>query len=170
MAKGELAIVLHAHLPYVRSEVPGSLEEDWFFQALMECYLPLLQTFEDAASSKGQSPKATMALSPTLLSLFQDEDLKKRFPEWLKVRTNLLNNVPANQKDAAAHLRGKIQNQLNQWISCDGDLISRFTALQSSGVLDLLTCAATHGYLPLLRENPEASNGQFQTAVREHHR
>ena len=49
MAQGELALVLHAHLPYVRSETPGSLEEDWFFQALMECYLPLLQTIEEAA-------------------------------------------------------------------------------------------------------------------------
>ena len=43
MAAGELALVLHAHLPYVRSGEPGSLEEDWYYQALQECYLPLLQ-------------------------------------------------------------------------------------------------------------------------------
>ena len=46
MSNGALALVLHAHLPYVRSVVPGSLEEDWFFQALMECYLPLLEVLE----------------------------------------------------------------------------------------------------------------------------
>ena len=33
---GDLALVLHAHLPYVRSSEPGSLEEDWYFQALQE--------------------------------------------------------------------------------------------------------------------------------------
>ncbi|MBJ7364014.1 MAG: hypothetical protein JHD39_03810, partial [Synechococcus sp. SupBloom_Metag_053] len=42
MAAGALALVLHGHLPYVRSRDPGSLEEDWFFQALVESYLPLL--------------------------------------------------------------------------------------------------------------------------------
>ncbi len=36
MAAGELALVLHAHLPYVRSGEPGSLEEDWYYQALQE--------------------------------------------------------------------------------------------------------------------------------------
>ena len=50
MSNGALALVLHAHLPYVRSVVPGSLEEDWFFQALMECYLPLLEVLEQAAA------------------------------------------------------------------------------------------------------------------------
>ena len=69
MTKGNLAIVLHAHLPYVRSEEAGSLEEDWFFQALIECYLPLLETLEEASRSKNQTPKITIGLSPTLLSL-----------------------------------------------------------------------------------------------------
>ena len=79
MTKGNLAIVLHAHLPYVRSEEPGSLEEDWFFQALVECYLPLLETLEEAYIAKDQTPKITLGLSPTLLSLLEDEVLKARF-------------------------------------------------------------------------------------------
>ncbi len=170
MTKGELALVLHAHLPYVRSEAPGSLEEDWFFQALMECYLPLLQTLEEAAAAKDQRPKITIGLSPTLLTLLQDEDLKKRFPDWLSVRIALLNDAPKSQLEAATHLSKRIQKQLNNWNVCSGDLIARFAELQNSKVVDLLTCAATHGYLPLLREQPEAVNGQLKTAVIEHHR
>ena len=38
---GQLAIVLHAHLPYVRKNEKNSLEEDWLFQAILECYIPL---------------------------------------------------------------------------------------------------------------------------------
>ena len=34
--------------------------------------------------------------------------------------------------------------------------------------LDILTCAATHGYLPILRENPETVLGQINTAIRSH--
>ena len=37
---GQLAIVLHAHLPYVRKNEKNSLEEDWLFQAILECYIP----------------------------------------------------------------------------------------------------------------------------------
>ena len=43
---GRLAIVLHAHLPYVRKSEKNSLEEDWLFQAILECYIPLLQVIE----------------------------------------------------------------------------------------------------------------------------
>ena len=90
MTKGAVALVLHAHLPYVRSAQPGSLEEDWFFQALIECYLPLLETLELASADSNQQPKLTIGLSPTLLSLLSDQDLKQRFPQWLNERLDLL--------------------------------------------------------------------------------
>ena len=83
MANGALALVLHAHLPYVRAAEAHSLEEDWFFQALIECYLPLLDTLEGAAADPRQAPQLTMGLSPTLLSLLADATLRKRFPAWV---------------------------------------------------------------------------------------
>ncbi|MBW3042294.1 glycoside hydrolase family 57 protein [Prochlorococcus marinus] len=170
MAKGNLAIVLHAHLPFVRSEEPGSLEEDWFFQALVECYLPLLRTLEEAYNSKEQFPKITIGLSPTLLSLLEDEVLKNRFKEWVNIRLEVLESLNTDNKKAALHLKNHFKDQLASWNSCQGDLIGRFEKLQISEVIDILTCAATHGYLPLLRENPEAVRGQLKTAVREHKR
>ena len=90
MSQGAVALVLHAHLPYVRSAQPGSLEEDWFFQALIECYLPLLDALERAAADPAQAPKLTIGLSPTLLSLLSDPDLKQRFPSWIQSRIDLL--------------------------------------------------------------------------------
>ncbi len=168
MVKGELALVLHAHLPYVRSKGTGSLEEDWFFQALMECYLPLLQSIEKAASSKNQQPKITIGLSPTLLALLEDIDLKEQFPEWLTIRLELLKSVSKSEEEAAEHLSKTIKKQLAYWEQINGDVIKRFAVLQAIEVIDVITCAATHGYLPLLRENPESINGQLKTAVREH--
>ncbi|MBT6715717.1 MAG: DUF1957 domain-containing protein, partial [Elusimicrobiaceae bacterium] len=45
--KGYFCLVLHAHLPFIRHpEYPDFLEEDWFFEAMVETYLPLLDTFE----------------------------------------------------------------------------------------------------------------------------
>ncbi|HET6961578.1 MAG TPA: DUF1957 domain-containing protein, partial [Terriglobia bacterium] len=43
MPIGYLSFVLHAHLPFVRHpEHPTFLEEDWLFEAVTECYLPLI--------------------------------------------------------------------------------------------------------------------------------
>ncbi len=167
--KGEIALVLHAHLPYVRSADSGSLEEDWFFQALLECYLPLLQLLEKAAE-KGQSPKITIGLSPTLLSLLNDKELSKRFPDWISTRLKLLENTSREFNNASRYLSEFIKTQLNYWENFDGEIISRFANLQHLNVVDLLTCAATHGYLPLLREHPEVIRGQLKTAVTEHSR
>ena len=94
MAVGELALVLHAHLPYVRSGEPGSLEEDWYYQALQECYLPLLQVLEAAAADPQQRPRLTLGLSPTLLSLLADEELNRGFLPWLQLRIELLELAP----------------------------------------------------------------------------
>ena len=47
MANGYFALVLHAHLPFVRHpEDPTVMEEQWLYEAITETYLPLLQTFE----------------------------------------------------------------------------------------------------------------------------
>ena len=170
MTKGAVALVLHAHLPYVRSAEPGSLEEDWFFQALVECYLPLLETLERAAKRPDCEPKLTMGLSPTLLTLLDAPDLKQRFPTWLAQRQQLLPQADQALRVGADHLSKTFERHLAAWTACDGDLIGRFAALQRQGVVDLLTCGATHGYLPLLRHHPEAVRGQLRTAVREHQR
>tara|TARA_B100002051_G_scaffold276664_1_gene326602 strand:+ start:2741 stop:4324 length:1584 start_codon:yes stop_codon:yes gene_type:complete len=170
VTKGAVALVLHAHLPYVRSTQPGSLEEDWFFQALIECYLPLLGVLEHNDDDAATAPKITIGLSPTLLSLLDDDELRNRFPNWLEARLQLLPEAEPSLRHAAVHLAWTIERHRQSWLDCNGDLIGRFARLQQRGVVDLLTCGATHGYLPLLRQNPEAIRGQLRTAVREHQR
>jgi len=170
MAEGDLALVLHAHLPYVRSGEAGSLEEDWYFQALQECYLPLLEMLEAAAADPAQDPRLTMGVSPTLLSLLSDGELNSRFVPWLELRLQLLVEAPEPLAAAARDLRGRLETVRDQFQACGGDLLSRLRELRGQGVLDLITCGATHGYLPLLRDTPEAVRAQLLTAVREHQR
>ena len=145
MSQGAVALVLHAHLPYVRSAQPGSLEEDWFFQALIECYLPLLEALETSAADPSQRPRLTIGLSPTLLSLLSDPDLQERFPRWIQSRIDLLPKADAELAQARDHLAATMQRHLQAWRACNADLIGRFAALQRLGVVDLLTCGATHG-------------------------
>ena len=109
MDSGAVALVLHAHLPYVRAAEPDSLEEDWFFQALIECYLPLLEMLETAAGDPEQQPQLTMGISPTLLSLLADPTLQARFPGWIGARLRLLAEAPTDRREAADHLKATIE-------------------------------------------------------------
>ena len=165
---GRLAIVLHAHLPYVRKNEKNSLEEDWLFQAILECYIPLLQVIESSIKENPTNTKLTISLSPTLLALLDSEEIQNTFPSWIKIRKDFLNDLPQKEKNASDFLMKHINDRYLYWQKCSGNLIDRFKILYRSGNLDILTCAATHGYLPILRENPETVNGQIKTAIRSH--
>src|SRR5579863_8370895 len=83
MAHGYLALVLHAHLPFVRHpEHARHLEERWFYEALIECYLPLLDAF-DRMTDDGVSFALTLSVTPPLAAMMRDELLGRRFDEHL---------------------------------------------------------------------------------------
>ena len=165
---GSLAFILHAHLPYVRKNEENSLEEDWLFQAILECYIPLILTLNNSSKENPNNSKLTLSLSPTLLSLLESPKLKSKFPNWINTRIHFLNELSGEHKIASDFLLKTMQNQLNFWEECSGNLIEKFKLLSNNGSLDIITCAATHGYLPILRENPETVVGQIKTAIRSH--
>ena len=84
MRKGYLALVLHAHLPFVRHpEYPEFLEEDWLFEAITETYVPLWQVFEGLYRD-GVPFRLTMSLTPTLCAMLNDELLRERYLRYLE--------------------------------------------------------------------------------------
>jgi 1,4-alpha-glucan branching enzyme len=69
---GYLALVLHAHLPFVRHpEHDRFLEENWLFEAVTEAYIPLIQVLEGWRRD-GMQTRLTLTLSPTLCSMLLD--------------------------------------------------------------------------------------------------
>ena len=95
---GRLAIVLHAHLPYVRKFEKNSLEEDWLYQAILECYIPLLQVMESCKKQDINNTKLTISLSPTLLSLLQNKEIQIKFSSWINTRIEFLTDLPHKEK------------------------------------------------------------------------
>src|SRR5690606_21581251 len=49
------------------------------------------------------------------------------------------------------------------------DLVGAFAELQRDGVVEIITCAATHGFLPLMEEVPKAQRAQVLIG-RDYHR
>ena len=91
MATGYLALILHAHLPFVRHpEHEDFLEEDWFFEAITESYVPLIGMMQRLV--RDEVPfKLTMTVTPTLCAMLQDELLRERYVRYLdRAKTPLL--------------------------------------------------------------------------------
>src|SRR4051812_49007212 len=80
---GHAALVLHAHLPFVRHpEHEDFLEEDWLYEAISETYLPLLQAF-DRLLEEGVPFRVTVTLTPTLVAMLGDPLLMERYARKL---------------------------------------------------------------------------------------
>lgn len=174
MAQGYLALVLHAHLPFVRHpEYNEFLEEDWLFQAITETYIPLLQVYEGLVRD-GVPFKITMSLTPSLLSMLSDPLLQARYLRFLDRSLELAHlEVERTRQQPEFHtLATMYQEKLRAaWdLYCNqyhNNLINAFKKFQNLGCLELITCAATHGYLPLM-VNPKAVRAQIQVGVQTH--
>ena len=63
--QGYFALVLHAHLPYVRHpEHERFLEENWLFEAITETYIPLLNVIRGWVRDE-MAVRLTLTLTPT---------------------------------------------------------------------------------------------------------
>ena len=82
--EGYLALVLHAHLPYVRHpEYEDFLEENWLFEAITEAYVPLFLVI-DGLIEDGIDFRLTFSLTPTLASMLLDPLLQTRYLKRLE--------------------------------------------------------------------------------------
>ena len=173
--QGRLALVLHAHLPFVRHpEHERFLEENWFFEAVAECYLPLLQIL-DGWQRDGVRARLTLSLSPTLCSMLQDELLQTRCRRHIKQLLELAEKEVVRtrlQKDChelACAYRDRFAKLRDQYQACGADLVGEFRKFQDAGVVEIITTAATHAVLPLLAGHTPSLRAQILVA-RDHYR
>ena len=173
MEKGYLALVLHAHLPYVRHpEYQDFLEEDWFYEAITETYIPLLKVFEGLVND-GVDWRITMSISPTLLSMFLDPLLQERYLKHLNAlielsykeidRTRYLpqfNDLAVMYNKNFLEARELFENKYKR------NIAEGFKKFQDMGKLEINTCGATHCYLPLEEVYRPLVRAQVITAAR----
>ncbi|MEW5758420.1 MAG: 1,4-alpha-glucan branching protein domain-containing protein [Candidatus Omnitrophota bacterium] len=171
MEKGYLAFVLHAHLPFVRHpEHKNFLEESWFYEGLIETYIPFIKMV-DGLLNDNVDFRITISLSPTLISMLEDELLNKRFEKKLESLLELsFKEIERtrydNQVNNIVHMYNNI---FKDSLSIYRDQYSRrllnaFKKFDSSGKVEVITCAGTHGFLPLMEMYPEAVRAQVKIA------
>ncbi len=175
--RGYFALVLHAHLPFVRHpEHARFLEEDWFFEALTESYLPLLEVLQGLARERVPF-RITLSLTPTLLSMMTDPMQQQRFVHYLDERLLALEGE-RRRTDADPQFRGVVlfyveryERLRRQFVDeYHHDLAQAFRGLMEAGFVEIVSCGATHGYFPLLAAQEESLYAQLSMAVRTHRR
>lgn len=171
MTSGYVSIVLHSHMPFIRHpELEDALEERWLFEAMSECYIPLINVYDNLLKDNINF-KITMSITPTLMTMLEDEYLNKRYLEYLN------NSIELSEKEIIRTKNNKKLNELAEFYnerfnmlnsiykSYDYNLMNAFRKFDKLGCLEIITCSATHGLLPLLMINPETVTAQIATGV-----
>ena len=139
MATGYFALVLHAHLPFVRHpEDPTVMEEQWLYEAITGTYLPLLQMFEGLIADHVPY-RCTVSLSAPLITMLTDDLLKVRYAEHLDKLIELAEKEiertkPEPHYQRLAHMyHDRFQSLRHTWRCHEGDLVRAFRRLQDAG-------------------------------------
>src|SRR3989338_8015464 len=175
MEQGYLSIILHGHLPFVRHpEHDNFLEEKWLYEAITETYIPLILVFERLVAENIDF-RITMTLSPTLVSMLCDSLLQERYIKHIDRLIELAEREvqrtqwqPELNTLAHMYLDGFIRAR-NIFLKYGGNLTRPFKEFQDLGKLEIISCAATHGYLPLMEVCRESIKAQVAVAV-EHYK
>jgi 1,4-alpha-glucan branching enzyme len=174
MPLGYLCLVLHAHLPYVRHpEYDDFLEEDWFYEAITETYIPILEVL-DGLERDGADWRLTMSVTPTLAGMFADPLLQYRYLRHLdNLITLATKELERTRWQPEFHRLAQMYHQrflrardvfVGQY---QNNLNNGFRRFFETGKLELITCCATHGFLPLFGGNTNAMRAQVEIGCRE---
>ncbi len=168
--RGHVALILHAHLPFVRHpEHERFLEESWLYEAITETYLPLLSVARGWRRD-GIPVRLSLTLSPTLCAMLQDDLLRRRFDRHLATLVELAHRETYRTawepafRDLGSFYHHRFEDLYTLWQTTGGDLVGAFRELQDAGILEIITTGATHGLLPLFAGHPSSIKGQIQTA------
>jgi 1,4-alpha-glucan branching enzyme len=142
---GDLAIVLHSHMPYVEGFGTYPFGEEWLFDAVVRSYLPVLEVAHDL----------TLTVTPVLADQLEDAGVRVRLRRFL---TDLrLSAAEADVPEVPAECRPAIEAEVRRYRdslraldACDGDVLGAFAAARDEGRVALMGSSATHAVLPLL--------------------
>ncbi|GHV75624.1 glycoside hydrolase family protein [Spirochaetia bacterium] len=172
-----ISVVLALHKPFVRHpEIPEAPEERWFFEALSETYLPLLEVF-DRLDAEHIPFKIALSLSPTLCHMLRDEYLLERYLGYadrqIEFGLRELDRTGGSRNTEIHRLALDFYHQAVDkrvlFTERYGlNILKAFDRYQRKGRVELLTTAATHAFLPLYGGYPEAIQAQIETALSSH--
>jgi 1,4-alpha-glucan branching enzyme len=173
MQSGNFVLVLHTHLPWVLHHGTGPHGVDWLNEAVAECYIPLLNKFHELLK-ENIFPKVTIDISPVLCEQLSHPDFIEIFKKycdekisWAKIDEKRFRDwgYDAHQVYLAQYWQEWYNDRKNNFIfNYNSSITNSLKELQDIGAIEIATCGATHGYLPLL-PSERSINLQIEAAI-----
>ncbi len=163
--EGALAIVLHTHMPYVEGFGTWPFGEEWLWEAIAGCYLPLLDLLD------AREPALTLSLTPVLCDQLGAPGLAERFQAFIQETRRFTHAEDAAGLRAGGH--DDLAAELERAWSEDYEHASARMAARGGDLLRAFaphadwTSSATHAVLPLLATDAGARL-QVQTGIATH--
>ena len=141
---GDLAVVLHSHMPYVEGFGTWPFGEEWLFDAFARSHLPVLEAARDM----------TLTVTPVLADQLEDGAAARRMREFVREH-----RLGAAQRDAAEgggscappRKPRRASTRALERLDALGDRpLDAFAEAQDAGRVELMASAATHAVLPLV--------------------
>ncbi|MGH2976625.1 MAG: 1,4-alpha-glucan branching protein domain-containing protein [Solirubrobacterales bacterium] len=161
---GDLAIVLHSHMPYVEGFGTYPFGEEWLFDAVIRSYLPVLEVAD----------RLTMTVTPVLADQLEDTGVRERLRRFLTEWR--IAAAEADIPEVDPECRGACEAELVRYRHAlelldghGGNPLRAFQAAAGEGRIALATSAATHAVLPLLATR-EGLRLQLDAGIRSHRR
>jgi 1,4-alpha-glucan branching enzyme len=172
----DFVLGLHSHIPYVLRHGRWPHGSDWLCEAALDAYLPLLATLGEMAARGVRCP-VTIGFSPVLANQLADPAFAAELDAFIAQRLAACDEarrtLPQTGDAALLPLVDFWEarfRRLAAWFEAEGrNIVAGFARLEAAGGLEVMTCAATHGYLPLLARD-ESIRLQLAVARAEHRR
>ncbi|HEY2438274.1 MAG TPA: hypothetical protein VGH93_13920, partial [Solirubrobacteraceae bacterium] len=144
--RGELALVLHTHMPYVEGFGTWPFGEEWLWEAVATSYLPLLDVLPGAP--------VTLSITPVLADQLEAPGAIERCLRFLReIRPEShRRDIAAFRAAGQTELAAELERSAAEYATA----ADRLEALGENGLLAALggcaswTSAATHPVLPML--------------------
>jgi 1,4-alpha-glucan branching enzyme len=147
---------------------------EWLHEAAAETYLPLLRVLRNLERDNIRF-NCNLNLSPILLEQLSHPVFIAEFPNYLTRKivaaredeAFFLQSGDLHLAETARFWQRFFSQALEDFNHLDRNIISGFRHFNDTGLIDIITCGATHGYMPLLGTD-ESVRAQIRTAVDTH--
>jgi 1,4-alpha-glucan branching enzyme len=171
---GELALVLHTHLPYVAGHGVWPVGEEWLFQAWAGAWLPVTRVLERHAA-RGRRHLLTLSVTPMVAEQVSDDRLARALSDW--IAGSMWRSEEQRWHDS---MGTAVTGLASFWWRHFAELLDYHAEIQARGglcvvwdelaraeVIELLAGPATHPYLPL-EPDPAIVTAQLATGLTSH--
>ncbi|HWP65825.1 MAG TPA: 1,4-alpha-glucan branching protein domain-containing protein [Candidatus Limnocylindria bacterium] len=169
-------LTLHSHLPWVLHHGRWPHGSDWLCEAATDTYLPLLEAL-DRLEREGTPSPLTIGVTPVLANQLGHPDFDYELEAFVAQRLEACDEAEWTlEATGETHLlplahywRARLERLGRVLERTDGGITGALARHARAGRIELISSAATHGFLPLLRR-PESVRLQLRLGRREHRR